>query len=391
MADSHNRWFAPALLAVLLVAAAVPATVRNVRPTSKPQFNFKETTARSSAPVFAEDFVPATAATSVHGATATELANGDLMAAWYGGTDEAAHDVRIYTSTRNRRTGMWTQPQVLEARASTEQSLHLHVKSIGNPVLMASRDGVSLFYAAILFGGWSGATICMKSSPDGVHWSPAHRVTTSPFLNIGMLVRSRPWRYSDGTIALPIYHELPRKWPAIARIDRRGRVIDEARISASQPLIQPWVVPTGPFSAVAFLRWSSSMPGCVTVTRSDDAGVHWSAISDTRLVHRDSAVAAARLGDGSLLVVYNNSVWDRRDLSMARSADGGIHWSKPHPVEHDTTPDEIVRREYSYPYLFQDRDGLYHLLYTWQRTRIRHVVFNDSWVLQDEKLGKPPA
>ncbi len=391
MVQFLKSWSAAVILAAALIAAAVPATLRSMLPTSTPQFVFRETAASSLDPVYSSDFLPSTGATSVHCATAAELANGDLMAAWYGGSDEAAHDVQIFTSTLDHKTRQWSTPAVLESRASVERSLHLHVKSIGNPVLIADSHGVSLFYAAILFGGWSGATICMKSSPDGVHWSLSHRVYTSPFLNIGMNVRGRPWRYSDGSIALPIYHELPRKWPAIARIDSSGRVIDEARISSSQALIQPWIVPTGPHTVVAFMRWSSSMAGCVTVTRSDDAGVHWSAIARTRLVHRDSAVCGTRLGDGSLLAVYNNSIWDRRDLSMARSADGGVHWSKPHPLERDSTPGNLVRREYSYPYVLQTRDGLYHLLYTWQRTRIRHVVFNDSWVLQDEKLGNPSS
>jgi len=49
----------------------------------------------------------------------------------------------------------------------------------------------------------------------------------------------------------------------------------------------------------------------------------------------------------------------------------------------DTTPDWNVRREYSYPFLYRSRDGRIHLLYTWQRTRIRHLVFNDAWVVAE--------
>lgn len=376
------------LFGVLLIAAAVPATMRSVRPTSKPRFAFRESILSTAPPVYRSEFLPPSGTHSVHDATATQLPNGDILVAWYGGSDEAAPDVRIFSATLDHRTGTWHPARVLETSAAAERSLRLHVKSIGNPVLMSDSHGVSLFYSAVLFGGWSGATICGKSSPDGVHWSASHRVYTSPFLNIGMMVRSRPWRYNDGTLALPIYHEFPRKWAAIARIDEQGRVIDEARITDPRPLFQPWMVPTGPQTAVAFLRWSTKMPGCVTVARSDDAGVHWSDVSGTSLVQRDSAVAGVRLGDGSLLAVYNNSAWDRRDLSMARSLDDGVHWTKPHAIERDVTPDDAVRREYSYPFVFQSSDGLYHIFYTWQRTRIRHLVFNDAWVRSDDTLGK---
>lgn len=389
--DQYRR-VATGIAALAVFAAAVPATIRSYRPTSVPHFEMPaQVGASDSTPAYSSEFLPAIDTTFVHAATLSQLGNGDLIAAWYGGTDEAAHDVKIFSARRDHRTGRWSSPTVLETRAHTEEALGLHVKSIGNPVLLADSRGVSLFYVSILFGGWSGGSICMKTSADGVQWSAPRSVYTSPFMNVGMLVRGRPWRYSDGTIALPIYHQLLRKWSALARVDEGGCVIDIARIADSRPLIQPWIVPIGGERAVAFLRWSARLPGCVTMANTDDAGVHWSAISGTRLVHRDSGVAGTLLGDGSLLAVYNNSAWDRRDLSMARSADGGIHWSKPHPLERDTTPDEVVRREYSYPYVFQTSDGRYHVVYTWQRTRIRHLTFNDSWIFHDAALGKPSA
>jgi predicted neuraminidase len=392
MVPQEKRRLGTALVALALVVAAIPATLRSYRPTAAPRFDLPQSRRESAeASFFAGEYLPAIKGMFVHSATLAQVANGDLIAAWYGGSDEAVTDVRLFISRCDHATGKWTPPQVLETREHVEKSLGLHVKSIGNPVLYADEHGVSLFFVSILFGGWSGGTICMKTSADGAQWSAPRGVYTSPFLNVGMLVRARPWRYTDGTIALPIYHQLIRKWSAMARLDENGSVIDIARIADSRPLIQPWIVPVDASHAVAFLRWSSALPGCVTMTRSDDSGVHWSEISSTRLVHRDSGVSAIRLADGSLLAAYNNSAWDRRDLSIARTADGGIHWSRPHPVERDTAPDEIVRREYSYPFLLQTRDGRYHMLYTWQRTRIRHIVFNDSWVLSDPLLGRPGA
>lgn len=385
------------IISILLAAAALPAAIRAAKRTAP--VSFVEAGRRglsgqagrpsSTNAEYDGEFLPPVNTNFVHGATIAETPDGDLIAAWYGGTDEVYADVKIYTARRDHRSGKWSSPQVLETRDESERMLRVHVKSLGNPVLLADDRGVSLFYVAVLFGGWSGGTICMKSSPDGVHWSDARRVYASPFLNMGMLVRSKPWRYSDGTIALPVYHELLRKWAAIVRIDVAGRVVDESRMMDGRSLFQPWLIPTGPKTAVALLRWASRMPGSVTVTRTDDAGGAWSDVFGTRLIQRDSAVAGVRLSDGSLLAAYNNSAWDRRDLSLARSADEGIHWSKPHPVERDTTPNHIVRREYSYPFLLQTQDGRYHLVYTWQRKLIRHVVFDDAWVLGDPQLGVP--
>jgi hypothetical protein len=37
-------------------------------------------------------------------------------------------------------------------------------------------------------------------------------------------------------------------------------------------------------------------------------------------------------------------------------------------------------REYSYPWLIRDPTGQFHVFYTWNRVRIKHVSFNESWL-----------
>jgi predicted neuraminidase len=360
------------VLQLLLVCAAAVGALRAHRWATAPAFAFSPPAQPANeAPLFASEFLPGTGTNFVHAATIAELPNHDLLAAWYGGTDEIDPDVNIFVARQDHRTGRWSPPRAIENGRSSG------VKSVGNPVLAVDRNGVRLFYVAVIMGGWSGSTICVKRSPDGEHWSPSRRLVTSPFLNVGMLVRSPAVAYSDGSVAVPIYHELRRKWSALARVDADGRVIDEAHMAGS-PLIQPWVVPTSPRDAVAFFRWSTRTPGVVTYATTSDAGVHWSDFVSTGLVHRDSAVAAALLPDRSLLAVYNNAPGDRRKLAIVRKSD---RLSKPYQLEDDPRPafDGPVRREYSYPFLIATSDGRYHVVYTWQRTKIRHVVFNAAW------------
>jgi predicted neuraminidase len=375
MRMTRNLWF----LRVALLAAALPP-LTHLRAWSDARFVIPAA-AHEPAPFYSEEFLPQTGTRFVHGATLAQRSNGDLIAAWYGGTDEISPDVAIFAAIKDHRGGRWSSPRVIEDHRSAARALGINVKSVGNPVLFADARGVWLFYVAIPFGGWSTATICLKTSPDGETWLAARRLSTSPLLNLGMLVKGRPWPYADGGVALPVYQQLARKWSAIVRLDRDGHVIDEARIQDRRPLIQPWIVPIDPQRAAVFLRWSSRVPGCVTMSNTVDGGLRWSPVFGTSLVHRDAAVAAERLSDGSLIALYNNTAWDRRDLSIARSSDGGRSWSKPHPFERDTSPDLSVRREYSYPYLYRSNDGRIHLLYTWQRTKIRHLVFNDTWIL----------
>ena len=357
------------IVALLLVCAAAAGAWRAHRWRAPPSFAVPAIAQTNEPPLFTSEFLPSTNTNFVHAATLAELPNHDLLAAWYGGTDEIDPDVNIFVSRQDHASGRWSPPRAIENGRGTG------VKSVGNPVLVADRNGVRLFYVAVIVGGWSGSTIFMKSSPDGEHWSPSRRIVTSPFFNLGMLVRSPAVAYSDGTIALPIYHELRRKWSAVARIDANGRVIDEVRI-AENPLIQPWIVPTSATEATAFFRWSARTPGVVTFAKTGDGGAHWSEIESTGLVHRDSAVAAAALPNRALIAIYNNAPDDRRKLAMVR-----LPSRTPFQLENDPRPpfDGPIRREYSYPFLIATADGRYHVVYTWQRTKIRHVTFNAAW------------
>lgn len=341
---------------------------------------------RDAQPLFTADFLPTVKTTFVHAATLAEMPNGDVLAAWYGGYDEISPDVRIFAARLDHATGRWSEPRPIADRAGTARGLGMRIKSLGNPVLYRDRGGLKLYFVAVVFGGWGGSTICLSSSPDGVQWSPPRHVQASPFFNLGMLVRGIPWTYADGTTSLPIYHEMGNKWAGVARVDAAGRVIDSVRIEDQRTLIQPWTVATDPDHALAFLRWGSPTPGHVTFAASSDRGATWGSVRTTSLVHRDSAVAVIQLDDGSLLAIYNNSPHTRRSLALARTRDAGATWTQPVTIEDDRAPDDnVVRREYSYPYVLRGSDGRIHLVYTYRRTAIRHIVFNDAWVAEAVK------
>jgi len=340
---------------------------------------------RNAPPLWGASFLPKVSTTFVHAATMTELPDGDVLAAWYGGYDEISPNVRIFAATLHR--GVWSPAIVIADRAGTAHGLGMHIKSLGNPVLFTDRDGtIRLYFVAVIFGGWGGSTICESSSRDGVNWTPARHLQTSPFLNLGMLVRGAAWSYADGTVALPIYHEMGNKWGGMARVDRDGNVLDVARIADPRILIQPWVIAEDGNDAIALLRWGAPTAGVVTTSRTTDRGTTWQAVRTTTLKHRDSAVAAVQLDDGSLLAVYNNNVATRRSLAIVRSSDGGAHWSKPFMLENDHVPDDKLRREYSYPFMIRTRNGDINIVYTYQRTAIRHVVFNEGWVAAQPEL-----
>lgn len=331
--------------------------------------------------VFETSVVSSGVTPSVHSASAVELVDGRIRAFWYGGTREGAQDVEIYSSVLDPTSSRWRREVSIASRAQTQRDVARYVKKLGNPVVSRDRDGTLwLFYVSVSFGGWSGSAINVRSSDDGgKSWSRARRLVTSPFLNISTLVRGPLVRYTDGTQALPVYHELLGKFGELVWLGRDARVLDKTRLSSGSSALQPVVVPLDGVRALGLMRRSGSSPPRVLAVETDDAGESWSSPAPTALANPDAAIAALRTSWGQLVVVFNDSDVDRSNLSLAVSDNDGDSWGLVHvfapPV---STPDSQAR--FAYPWLLESTDGELHLLYTWNRTDIIHVRLNREWL-----------
>jgi predicted neuraminidase len=368
------------LVAILLVFAALyfrafeaPPAARWVPPRAPSQ-------APSPKPLFRSELLPNGSAPSVHAATAVELADGTLRAFWYGGSREGASDVAIYTATY--AAGAWTPETALVRREEAQRSLQRSLRKLGNPV--AGRDPrgrVWLFYVSVSVGGWAGSAInAMVSDDEGRTWSAPRRLISSPFFNISTLVKGPLVQLADGTMALPVYHEMIGKFGELLRLDADGRVIGKTRLSWGASSLQPVVVPRSESDAVAFMRYAGDPPGRVLVIRSSDAGEHWTAPEKTALPNPNAAVGGVLLAGGPLLLAFNNAEANRESLDLALSADFGASWRVARSLESESQPQRAPVAEYSYPWVMQDRAGNVHVLYTWGRARIKHAVFNRAWL-----------
>lgn len=339
--------------------------------------------ASAAAPFYRSQFIPNTSAQSVHSAAAVELAGGRLRAFWYGGTREGAADVAIYTAVYAPNAGGWSPERVVIARADAQRRLGRYIRKLGNPVVTRDRGGrLWLFFVSVSVGGWSGSAInSMVSEDQGETWSPPQRLIASPFLNLSTLVKGPPFFFSDGTIGLPVYHEMLGKFGELLRLDADGHVVHKTRLSRGRSSLQPVIVPWSQTEAVGFMRYAGDPPGRVLMTRTTDGGEHWSPPVKTELPNPNAAVGGVLLADDRLLLAFNNSQDDRRDLTLAYSADQGTTWRIVHALEGSGSRQE-PEQEYSYPWLLRDGAGDVHVLYTWNRTRIKHVHFNPAWLEQ---------
>jgi predicted neuraminidase len=370
-------------IAIILVAAALflgfwgfgmhhPAAPRFEAPPPRSE--------GAPAPMFSERFASGGETPEVHAATAYADRPGSLTGFWYGGTREGARDVAIY---RSRLEGdRWDTPRVVVDRAQAQADLNRHIRKLGNPSVYRHPDGrLWLFFVTVSVGGWAGSSISMVESVDnGRSWSKAKRLVTSPLLNLSTLVRGSGFPYADGTTGLPIYHEFAGKFGELLRLDRDGRIIRKTRLSSARDGLQPEVAILSADKAVGLLRYAGAPPPRVLHTVSNDSGRTWSVPQKIHLPNPDSALDVLALGSDRMLAVLNDIDEARWRLVLAISDDLGKAWRVIKVLEQQQDKDDINRYQFSYPWLLRTGNGDFHVLYTWNKSRIKHVEFNQRWL-----------
>ena len=338
----------------------------------------EQASGQTAEPKFERNLVePAGGPPAVHSGTLTQLMDGRLLAAWFGGTREGAGDVKIYLARKELDSSHWSTPVVIASREETSGDLKRHIDKLGNPILFAdSRGRVWLFYVTVSFGGWSGSSITLRhSDDDGATWSVARRLVTSPFLNVSTLVKGSPVECEGGQLVLPVYHEFLRKFAEALILDCEGNLVSKVRLTADQRMIQPWLVPLDSKRSRAFYRQSGHpdrmvLTNCVPSVFDADCG----ALESTCLPNSNSAISVVRRPNGEFLMACNPLDRGRDVLSLATSRDGG-NWTVIQEIDRSDPTGQV-----SYPYLIHGPPGEYHLIYTWMRQKMRYACFNEQWL-----------
>jgi predicted neuraminidase len=318
----------------------------------------------------------------IHASTIVETPDG-LVAAWFGGTAEQHPDVGIWVS--RQVGGKWT-PGVAAADGIQ------HTRSDGkiirhptwNPVLFQPREGpLMLFYKV---GPdprrWWG--MLTTSADHGRSWDPPRRLPE------GILgpVKNKPVQLADGRILCPTSEEFPARsadeketWSVHFEVTRDlGRtwertppLHDGREIQA----IQPSILFPEKGNADHLLALGRTRQDRIFEIRSTDGGRTWGEMTLGRLPNNNSGTDAVTLADGTHLIVYNHiggtpGKWGgkRSPLNLAASRDGST-WQAALVLESDPG-------EFSYPAIIQSRDGRVHLTYTWNRTKVKHVVIDPA-------------
>lgn len=309
-----------------------------------------------------------------HPSSITELDDGALLLAYYGGGGEYETATAVYGSRLERGSSNWTKPVVLASNP---------MYSMGNPVIWQAPDNrVWLFFVVRPGATWSTSRIGAKVSDDrGVTWSDAFMVTWDE----GTMVRSRPIVLSDGDYLLPIYHETGADTEMTGadtsslflRFDPgTGEWSRSNQVFSRMGNLQAGVVELEPGHLLALSRrggdYEPGNDGYVVRTESRDGGRTWSAGVETEFPNPNAAVELIKLRSGHLLFVYNHSMDERTPLRAVLSEDGGKTWSRQLDLASGAG-------SFSYPTAIQTRDGRIHVTFTSdERTVIRRAVFGEE-------------
>lgn len=329
-----------------------------------------------------------------HASTIEELPNGDLIAAFFGGTRERNPDVCIWTCTKKKGSEEWSAPKMVADGIQNDTLRY----ACWNPVLyqVPVKNGeLWLFYkVGPNVPSWKGYLI--RSKNGGKTWSKPEQLPDGIF---GAIKNKPIW--VDGRILCPSSDELGawtchfeytddlgKTWhrtpklegelsvptrfrPAVTKRSDIGAVPYDESKAIPVEAIQPTILKLADGRLQMLCRTRNGKTG---TAYSSDRGTTWSKLTlMDQLEQNQSGIDAVTLRDGRHVLIYNNfetldgtPKGPRTPLSIAISEDGQ-QW------KHVMTIEDSPINQYSYPSIIEGKDGTLHAVYTWRRRRIKHV------------------
>lgn len=319
---------------------------------------------------------------SAHASTITELKNGDLLAAYFGGTWERNPDCSIWVSRRRKGADHWDAPVkvadgVLSSTAEGTKGGAAERKACWNPVLFTMPDGEILLFFKIgkNVPDWQGWVV--KSYDNGKTW------TRKEMLPKGFIgpVKNKPELIGDRLICpsstegkwwtfhVEIYDVKTKQWKYVGPVPADSALLTDDGKMHPIKCIQPSILRLGDGRLKVLMRTHN---GKLATSYSRDNGDTWSTVTLTDIPNNQSGTDAVTLKDGRHVLVYNDfetvmgtKKGPRTPLRLAIS-DDGEHF-RPYVTLEDSPVDQ-----YSYPAVIQGSDGNLHVVYTWRRLRIAY-------------------
>ena len=298
-----------------------------------------------------------------HAPSIVELPNGELFAVWYSATSWSSKGV-IWGARRPTGAHKWTAPSIIHYTPECSNK---------NPVLYLGQDKkLWLFWTEErrLFFKINKDTPKMKTSRDfGYTWDEASSLGTISWFS----TRTNPIRLNDGRIILPIYTDLSTS-SAVAISKDGGLTWEGPKYLLFFFGIQPTIIQRSDLSLFALTR-SGMWPRLSWQAVSYNLGQSWKNQRCSNIKNPGFSLEMIKLRSGNVVLAFNDSKIDRSSLSLALSCDEGKTWPYVKIIEYK------AGHVYGYPSIMQDRNGLIHVVYSYDnRDSIAHFVTDELWI-----------
>lgn len=301
---------------------------------------------------------------SCHASTVLPLPNGNVVAAWFGGSSEGKNDVKIYVSVNEN--GKWAEPYAVSVKG--KELPHW------NPALFLRKDGTVVLYFKYGKPIPKWVTYYAVSKDGGKSFSQPKELVKGDTDGGRGPVKNKPIRLSNGTVLAPASKEHPiNGWKCFVDISEddgktfthSNFVLRPKKHAKKVNMIQPtlWEDEDGVHMLVRTDK------GKIYRSDSKTDGKVWCKAYETDLLNPNSGIDLTKLSDGSLVLISNpiGENWGNRSpLTLMRSFDNGNTFEefiKLESIEGDY--------EFSYPAIVADGMTLY-ITYTYERRTIKY-------------------
>lgn len=369
-----------------------------------------DTTLRATSTPFdrEECYLPALTA-QCHASNLLILDNGDLLCAWFGGSQEGKPDISIYLARLTQGFKTWSPAQKVTFDSTRSEQ---------NPVLhQISASEIWLLYTSQNAGDQDSAVVKQQVSNDHGHsWSQPKIL----FDEAGTFIRQPVVRASENNLVIPTFKcrtEPGTRWvgnddvSAVRLSSDEGKTWKEVEIPSSYGAVHMQInqLKGGSYLGLFRSRWADN----IYSSNSTD-GIIWSSPKPIDLPNPNSGICFSVLPSGRVLVVYNHSsrsnaigrreglydeiaevgddrgnqapkhgkeaFWGapRAPLCLGWSDDDGISWEHCLLEDGDgycmtNNSEQRLNRELSYPSMAVAQDGSVYVAFTYWRQRIKFV------------------
>ncbi len=210
------------------------------------------------------------------------------------------------------------------------------------------------------------------------------------FRRMGWQTKNKPLQL-DNKIILPFYSD-GLNFSIMAITEDYGKTW-----SFSDPLvglanIQPTLALKKDGTIVAYMRDNGPPPKRHSISQSTDGGITWSNVVDSEIMNEGSGSDIVTLSNGDWVLAYNDTEAGRYTLAVSLSNDEGKTWKYTRHLEQDLNADVHKRDKFSYPSIIQGKDGMIHVVYTYQKyntfpydtNNIKYARFTEDWIKQGD-------